>query len=233
MKERFKRAVKKRMVRQLLVWWLLPFVVVGGWRYPVLGYFIPLCMLAGMGIALFKGRYWCDWLCPRGSSFDLFLSRISVGKKIPRFLRTTLFRVLVLMILMTILFTQLPRVWPSIEGMGRVFVIMLSVTTTVGIIAGILTHQRNWCTYCPVGTIGNWFGRGKYPLIIDSACTMCKRCDAVCPIQIKRWEYRPQHGASAVIPEWDCLKCGLCIERCPQKALAFRTKEKGNHAENL
>ena len=233
MKDRFKRAVKKRTLRQLLLWWLLPFVLIGGWRYPVLGFFIPLCMLAGMGIALFKGRYWCDWLCPRGSSWDLVLSRISVRQKIPRFFRTTQFRVLVLLILMTILFTQLPRAWPSIEGMGRVFVTMLSVTTAVGIIAGILTHQRNWCTYCPVGTMGMWLGKGKYPLTISSECTTCKRCDAVCPIQIKRWEYRPEQGTSAVIPEWDCLKCGLCIERCPQKALAFKIKGGGHHEKNI
>jgi ferredoxin-type protein NapH len=233
MKERFKKAVKKRTVRQFLVWWMLPFVVIGGWRYPVLGYFIPLCMVAGMGIALFKGRYWCDWLCPRGSSFDLFLSRIGLGKKIPQFLRSTPFRILVLLILMTILFTQLPHAWPSVEGMGRVFVIMLTITTTIGIIAGILTHQRNWCTYCPVGTMSRWLGKGRHPLTISSACTTCKKCDAVCPIQIKRWEHRPEHGAAAVIPEWDCLKCGLCIERCPQNALAFKTKEKVNHAENL
>jgi len=125
--------------------------------------------------------------------------------------------------MMTVLFTQLPRVWPSIDGMGRVFVMMLSVTTVVGIVLGIPTHHRNWCTYCPVGAMGNWLGRGKYPLTISPECNECKNCDAVCPIQIQRWQYRPEKGEPTIVPEWDCLKCGLCIEACPQKALALKT----------
>jgi len=217
-----KNAIKKRTSRQLLFWWVLPLAVIGGWRYPLLGYLLPLCMMAGMGIALFKGRYWCDWLCPRGSSWDLLLKRISLKRKIPHFFRSTAFRILIMAILMTVLFTQLPRAWPNIDGMGRVFVMMLSVTTVVGIVLGIPTHHRNWCTYCPVGTMGNWLGRGKYPLTISSKCNECKKCDAVCPIQIQRWQYRPENGEAVVIPEWDCLKCGLCIETCSQKALAFK-----------
>ena len=59
-------AIRKRSYRQFWFWWILPLAVIAGWRYPVLGYFLPLCMMTGMGIALFKGRYWCDWLCPRG-----------------------------------------------------------------------------------------------------------------------------------------------------------------------
>jgi len=46
---------------------------------------------------------------------------------------------------------------------------------------------------------------------------------SVCPIQITRWQYRPENGTPVIIPEWDCLKCRLCIEICPQKALAFKT----------
>jgi len=216
------RAIKKRTFRQLLIWWILPFILIAGWWFPILGYFIPLCMVAGVGIALFKGRYWCDWLCPRGSSFDLLLGRVSLKRKIPTLFRDTKFRILVMAVLMTVLATQLPRLWPSVNGMGRVFVIMLSLTTMVGVILGTLTHHRNWCTYCPVGTLGNWLGRGKCPLTINSKCNECTKCDTVCPIQVNRWQYRPEQGEAAVIPEWDCLKCGLCVEACPQKALSLK-----------
>jgi hypothetical protein len=58
-------AIRKRTFQQLWLWWTFPFILIAGWRYPILGYVIPFCMLAGVGIALFKGRYWCDWLCPR------------------------------------------------------------------------------------------------------------------------------------------------------------------------
>ena len=37
----------------------------------------------------------------------------------------------------------------------------------------------------------------------------------------------------AVIPEWDCLKCGLCVEVCPKKALAFNTKKGGKNGKDF
>jgi polyferredoxin len=153
---------------------------------------------------------------------DLVLSRVSLKKKIPALFRDMKFRIMVMAVLMTVLVTQLPHSWPSVDGMGRVFVVMLSITTAVGVILGILTHQRNWCTYCPVGTLGNLLGRGKNPLTITSKCNECTVCDRVCPVQIDRWQYRPRQGEAAVIPEWDCVKCGLCIEACPQKALSLK-----------
>ncbi|MGZ3525352.1 MAG: 4Fe-4S binding protein, partial [Thermodesulfobacteriota bacterium] len=188
----------------------------------ILGYFIPVCMVAGVGIAIFRGRYWCNWLCPRGSSWDLLLSRISFKRKIPSIFRDRKFRIFIMLVLMTVLLTQLPRQWPSVDGMGMIFVMMLSITTMVGITLGIFTHYRNWCTFCPVGTMANWLGKGKYPLLVSSKCNECKRCDKICPIQIDRWQYRPEHGEAAVIPEWDCLKCGLCVVACPQEALTLK-----------
>lgn len=214
-------AIKKRTYRQQLIWWILPLILAAGWRYPVLGYFIPLCMVAGAGIALYKGRYWCDWLCPRGSSWDRVLSRVSLKREVPAIFRDMKFRIFVMAVLMTVLAIQLPRYWPSVNGMGMVFVVMLSITTSVGIVLGVLTNQRNWCNYCPIGTLSNWLGRGKHPLKIDSKCNACEACDKVCPMQIKRWPYRPEESGAVVIPEWDCLKCGLCVAACSRKALSL------------
>lgn len=38
---------------------------------------------------------------------------------------------------MAVILTQIPRAWPSINGRGKVFVMMLIVTTVVGIVLGI------------------------------------------------------------------------------------------------
>ncbi len=70
--------VKIRNRRQYLTMWILPSAVIGGWFYPKLGYLLPICLIAAIGIALFKGRYWCDWMCPRGATWDLFLSKLSL-----------------------------------------------------------------------------------------------------------------------------------------------------------
>jgi len=136
-------AIKRRRFRQLWLWWIPPFILIAGWWFPILGYFIPLCMVAGVGVALLKGRYWCDWLCPRGNSWDLVLGRVSLKRQIPALFRDMKFRIIVMAVLMAVLATQLPRLWSSVNGMGRVFVIMLSLTITVGVILGLLTHHRN------------------------------------------------------------------------------------------
>ncbi len=226
-----KLAIKRRTRRQNWIWWILPFVVIAGWRYPVLGYFIPFCMAAGLGIAVFRGRSWCDWLCPRGSFWDAALSRVSTKRTIPPLLWNNSFRILVMALLMLVLLTQLPRFWPSIDGMGLVFVTMLTVTTAVGIVLGMAFHPRSWCVICPIGTMSSWLGRSRYPLTIDSTCNECTKCDKVCPIQIKRWQYRPEGGEAVVVPEWDCLKCGLCIAACPQQALTLKKGGTTNEAD--
>ncbi len=114
-----------------------------------------------MGVALFKGRYWCDWLCPRGSSFDLLLSRVSRKKKIPALFRDMKFRILVMAVLMTVLAVQLPKFWPSVDGMGRIFVIMLSITTMVGVILGVLTHHSELVHFLSCGNPGERAGQRK------------------------------------------------------------------------
>lgn len=56
----------KHRLRQLMIGILLLLFIVGGWFYPPIGYFLVVCMLGAMGVGIFKGRNWCDWLCPGG-----------------------------------------------------------------------------------------------------------------------------------------------------------------------
>lgn len=220
----FESAIKNRNRKQYLTFWILPLVVIGGWFYPLLGYLLPICMAAAIGIALFKGRYWCDWLCPRGAAWDLLLSKISAKKEIPSFYRSTPFRLLWIVILMGALAWQLPIALAGLDKInqaGLVFTMLLTVTTAIGIVFGIPVHQRVWCSgFCPVGTMSNWIGKGKYALEISSNCRECEVCHSVCPVQIRKWEYKPEKDHAAV-EDWDCLKCGLCIEVCPSGALKF------------
>src|SRR5512133_936287 len=90
-----------------------------GWFYPVVGYFIPLCMLVGIGLAVRKGRSWCNWMCPRGSFADSYLKFISRKIKVPSFFRTTPLRVLVLAFLMSMLTVQIVKLWPDPLNIGR------------------------------------------------------------------------------------------------------------------
>jgi len=211
-------------------------VIIGGWRYPLLGYFIPLCMLLGIGIGFFKGRKWCDWLCPRGSFFDVLIKPISLKKEIPRCFKGLPLRIVMLSFLMLMMTLQIIKRWPNPYKIGMFFVMLLTVTTILGIILALFFHQRTWCCFCPIGSMANWVGRKKYPLKIDSQlCTECKLCYKACPIQVAPFEFSrqanlgkggiPQNAGKKeeieLIKDGDCLKCGLCAVACPKKALSL------------
>ncbi|MEW5746777.1 MAG: 4Fe-4S binding protein [Nitrospirota bacterium] len=211
-------AVKEKRSRlQMITWYGLPLVVVGGWFFPKLGFFLLACMVGAVGLAFSKGRSWCDWMCPRGSFYDLFLGKISAKREIPAFFRRKGFRVFMLVVLLSVLGTQIYLSWGDIDAIGRAMVTLLTVTTLVGAVLGVVYHQRIWCHFCPMGTLGNFIAEGKRPLTISSACTSCAACAKVCPMQLKPYQYR----GNEVMGDNDCIKCSTCVAACPKKALLF------------
>lgn len=86
--------------------------------------------------------------------------------------------------------------------------ILLLVFATLLIIA-----PRTWCTFCPMGTLQRIMGGSKYQLKLDGdLCIDCKRCQKVCPMQLRVFELQD-------LP--DCIKCGRCVDACPKDALIF------------
>lgn len=210
----------KRRRLQLAMAAVFIVVVAGGWRFPLLGFFVPACMLLGMGIATIRGRKWCDSFCPRGSFYDVLPVPSDRARRIPAFFKATSTRIAVMALLMGMMVFQLIRGWPDPGRMGMVFVVMLSATTLIGILLAFAAHKRTWCCVCPIGSLGNWIGGRKHPLLIDSSrCTECGMCRKVCPIDINPQSFRK--AGIQVVADRDCLKCGLCVAVCPVKALAF------------
>ncbi len=218
-KARMARALRGRRIKQTLLGTAFLLVLGAGWLYPLIGYFIPACMLLGIGIAAFQGRSWCNWLCPRGSFEDAWLTRISRGRRIPPVLRSTPMRLGVMAFLLGMLTWQIIRLWPDPWAIGGFFVLLLSLTTAVGVVLGVGLHQRSWCYLCPIGTLSNWVGRNRRPLLMaPERCTHCHLCAKNCPMQLSPEELTEQ---SAMQNRGDCLKCSLCVESCPKGALTF------------
>jgi polyferredoxin len=208
-----------RAVKQFFSGAIFVAVLIGGWLYPVLGYFIPLCMLLGMGFAFFRGRKWCDWYCPRGSFYDAWVKGMSPQREIPRLLKRFSFRLGALLVLMTTMTVNLVIRWPNPFAMGKVFVVMLTATTVAGIILALVLHPRSWCTFCPIGTVSHGIGAKRYPLYINSdLCIDCKACGKVCPMQIKPYAFKAK--GRVTVDDGDCIKCNLCVAVCPKRALA-------------
>jgi polyferredoxin len=208
-----------RRRKQALMGALFPVIVAAGWVYPLAGFFIPLCMVLGLGLAAFRGRTWCDWLCPRGSFEDAWLVRLSRQARIPEFFRRTPLRLAVLAFLMAMLTWQLLERWPDPYAIGAFFVLLLTVTTGVAVVLGMIYQQRAWCYLCPIGTLAHWLGKNRRPLTLaPERCTNCQLCTRGCPMQLQpavlKAAPRMPHGG-------DCLKCGLCVAACPRQALDF------------
>jgi len=177
-------------------------------------------MLLGLGISLFRGRKWCDWYCPRGSFFDSMVKPISPGKEIPPFFKRLPLRIGIFSFLILMMAVQIVKRWPNPYKIGMFFVMLLTVTTILGIILALIFHQRTWCCFCPIGSMANWAGRWRYPLRLDSnLCTECGLCYKACPIQAGPFRFK-KTGIETV-KDSDCLKCKLCVSVCPKKALAF------------
>lgn len=178
-------------------------------------------MIGAVGLAFYKGRSWCDWMCPRGSFYDLFLQKISRNAPVPSFMKSKWFRTSVLFGLLTSLGIQVYNAWGNPDDIGLAFVRVLTITTTAGIVLGAIFQQRAWCHICPMGTLGNWISRENNPLYVNEQCKDCKLCYKVCPMQLKPYEQK-----AGVMADDDCIKCNSCVTACPIKAIKFEDKIK-------
>jgi len=203
--------------RQKIMWVFLPIVLTVSLLFPPAGIIMVSCMAGAVIISVFKGRAWCDWMCPRGSFFDYILSRFSSGKKVPSWVRSEWFRAIVMLLVMGIMFTQIVRNWGDLYGIGRAFTLMLLVTTAVGLIFGIFVDSRIWCHVCPMGTLAGWIGRYRKPVAVFNNCTGCGICKLVCPMQIDPLKWKDYKGG--IVADTDCIRCSSCYRACPKGAI--------------
>ena len=76
--------VKKTGSRKAVQWallWVMVATIALGWKYPVLGYSVPLVMIVGIVGSFFNGRYVCGHLCPRGGFLDRILALVSCARR--------------------------------------------------------------------------------------------------------------------------------------------------------
>lgn len=161
--EDYKLFIRRRKIKQLIMASIFILILIFGWRYSLLGIFIPACMALGIGIGLFRGRKWCDWMCPRGSFYDVIVSNISPKKNIPAIFRKIIFRIIVLFVLMAFMLIQIFKRLPDINKVAAFFILLLTITTAVGVILAVIFHPRTWCSICPVGTLIDLTGKKNRP----------------------------------------------------------------------
>lgn len=176
-----------------------------------------ICMVAPILVSIFRGRFWCGNLCPRGSFYDHVVSKFSNHKKVPKFLKSGLFRAFMVVFMMSMFSLGIYKNWGDLYGIGMVFYRIIVITTIVGIILSFVYNHRTWCNFCPMGTIASVISRiskSNHNMQISSACVSCKVCEKKCPLGIVPYEYKEK-----ILSHPDCISCGKCMAVCPKHAI--------------
>ncbi|OBR90379.1 putative electron transport protein YccM [Clostridium ragsdalei P11] len=176
-----------------------------------------ICMAAPIIVSIFKGRFWCGNLCPRGNFYDNIVSKFSNKRKVPKLLKSYYFRILVVVFMMTMFTLGIKQNWGNLYGIGMVFYRIIVVTTIIGIVLSLFYNHRTWCNFCPMGTIASIiskFRTNKKVLQVSSNCVSCKICEKKCSLGIVPYEYKGD-----LLSHPDCIQCGKCVSACPKKAI--------------
>ena len=194
-----------------------------------------------MVIGSLMGRFVCGWLCPFGLVQDL-LHKLPFVKKIRnvpfdkqlRYLKYIIFAVFV--IAMPLLLTGsagygspwfCKLICPSGTLLGGIPLVSSNpgLQRTIGFLFGwkisilvlivILSTMiyRPFCKYlCPLGAVYGIFNRfSLYRFEVDQEkCTGCGLCHRKCDMNIRVFE-NPNSA--------ECIRCGKCIQTCPQNAI--------------
>ena len=203
--------------------WLLSLVVVVvlalGWRFPALGFIVPVAMAAGMGGGFLRGRWVCGNLCPRGSLLDTWLGALP-RRPLPEWMARPGVRWAIFTGLIGLMAVQLAMDLGNWRHWGLVFWRMCLVTTAAALVLAAAFSSRGWCGICPVGTVAGTVGEGKLPLQIAASCRACGRCEQACPMQLDI----AVHRSDGTLPHRDCIKCSTCVKACPGQALGWEAR---------
>ncbi len=198
------------------------FVLVLGWRYPLFGLVVPVVVVSGLTVSIFRGRYFCGNWCPRGALLDSLPLPASAWRELPLLFKNGIFRWVAVVILFSVMIGRGLQNPGSIGHWGSVFWLMCLVTTAIALVLAVIYRPRAWCAICPVGTLQGILGGRRDRWTIESTCQSCGLCEKHCPLSLSIVAGR----SAGYIESPDCLKCGRCQVVCPVNAIGKSVEKK-------
>lgn len=174
-------------------------------------------IVGGILLSPILGRFWCGWLCPRGTFLEYVLEKVSKKRKIPDLLRSKAFKLFIASILAVMFVMVLLDLNPlltsqdELASLGGFIVFMCIVTTLlISIPLGLLYMPRTWCGFCPVGYAQSLLSKNKILKISIEDCKNCKKCHTSCNLDL----CKVSTGKSKTIESPDCMACMKCTDSC-------------------
>lgn len=99
-----------------------------------------------------------------------------------------------------------------------VFWTIIGIVIVFAVVLPFVTKRRWWCdVICPVGTSMAMLHKiGPFRIKIDkNKCTQCMDCVQDC----RMYAMTPQGVEVGEVKSGNCIKCGRCIEVCPEEAI--------------
>ena len=144
------------------LFWIIFTYLVLAWFIPVLGWAALICMIGPVLTSVWKGRFWCGNVCPRGNMYDRLLSKYSPHRPIPKFVRSFGFRLFMVFFIFAMFGIQMYFAWGDWGAMGRVFWKIIVMTTIVGVILSFIYAPEMMLALFILATIGSIYAAHRH-----------------------------------------------------------------------
>ena len=178
---------------------------------------IGFMIVGAILLAPLFGRFWCGWLCPRGTFLEYFLGKLSQNRKIPKALRTTKFKLFITSIMMAMFVIVILGLNPLVASEDMLasiggFIVFLCIVTSLLIAfpLGLYYMPRAWCSFCPMGYAQSLLSNDRILKISIEDCKNCKKCHTECQLDL----CSSHTGKSKTIDNPDCFSCMKCTDSC-------------------
>lgn len=192
---------------------------------------------SSIALMIFFGRLFCGWLCAFGTLQDIFSTfgrkifkkRFYINENLDRYLKYLKYFILIVVLYLTwktgelivspydpfAAFSHLPAGISEVLSeyfWGFVLLVIILIAS--------LFYDNVFCKYmCPLGAFYGILEKVSiFKIKRDiSTCINCKKCDKVCPVNIKVQQIE-------TIKSSECLSCMNCINECPTKKKSLSLK---------